>query len=666
MKQAVTKTKKILAVLMCIFMLGSFAVPLAGAEDAAKIVWSLENRDVVLNVPKDETPTETTLPEAACENGGAVKYVLCTDAAGANEINYPSITCETEKPVIKVYNAAKSFVLANGGEDGSCPIYIKAYSDSTSSVVIKALTLKNYTLNVKFLDNTSSLISETEVPYGLSAEKDAKAAEEKINVDYNQFMHYRFDGWDIVEGGESVEKIISDTVFAPVIEGEEHNFKNVETVKEASCTETGVEKLSCDCGYSYEREIPKTDHKWIVDEEGKEIDHVIVPATCENGGSETGTCSVCGKVEITTDALGHDWQVKTQFKAATCTENGTKEEQECTRCHKTIGGGVIPAPGHVEEVIAAVPAGCLTEGLTEGKKCSVCGETLLKQETVPAIGYHIEAIDEEKAPTCTEVGYTQGSHCSVCNEVFVPQKEIPALGHIKVVDVEAKAETCTEDGCTEGWHCEREGCGEKVESTVVEKHHLNVVVDKATTATCTEDGLSEGSHCEACGSVIVAQTVVEEKLGHIWFVDSVAVDATCTKTGLTEAGHCEREGCGYKEEATEVPCLPHSYVIAEGKEDIPATCTETGLKAERVCENCGATLDEEVIDALGHIDENNDNACDRCGAEITHIDPSANCSCICHSDNVFKKFLWSKILLPIIKFLGVERFCKCGIEHWSK
>lgn len=33
------------------------------------------------------------------------------------------------------------------------------------------------------------------------------------------------------------------------------------------------------------------------------------------------------------------------------------------------------------------------------------------------------------APTCTETGLTEGSHCSVCGEVIVAQEVVPALGH---------------------------------------------------------------------------------------------------------------------------------------------------------------------------------------------------------------------------------------------
>ena len=39
------------------------------------------------------------------------------------------------------------------------------------------------------------------------------------------------------------------------------------------------------------------------------------------------------------------------------------------------------------------------------------------------------AVDPAVEPTCTSSGLTQGSHCSACGEVLVAQRVVPALGH---------------------------------------------------------------------------------------------------------------------------------------------------------------------------------------------------------------------------------------------
>ena len=57
------------------------------------------------------------------------------------------------------------------------------------------------------------------------------------------------------------------------------------------------------------------------------------------------------------------------------------------------------------------------------KTCSICGET-----EGEALG-HTEVLDASKAPTCTEKGLTEGKHCSVCGEIIVAQSPVDALGH---------------------------------------------------------------------------------------------------------------------------------------------------------------------------------------------------------------------------------------------
>ena len=89
---------------------------------------------------------------------------------------------------------------------------------------------------------------------------------------------------------------------------------------------------------------------------------------------------------------------------------------------------------HQEELVKGKAATCTETGLTDGKKCSVCQETLVAQEEIPALG-HTEEKVEAKAPTCTEEGNVAYTHCSVCDKNFdLEGKElenvvVDALGH---------------------------------------------------------------------------------------------------------------------------------------------------------------------------------------------------------------------------------------------
>ncbi|MBQ9879141.1 MAG: dockerin type I repeat-containing protein [Clostridia bacterium] len=87
---------------------------------------------------------------------------------------------------------------------------------------------------------------------------------------------------------------------------------------------------------------------------------------------------------ITVGAHQHEYSYVVT-KEATCQEEGERSGL-CTICLNYITE-TIPKTDHTPETVAATPATCTTDGLTEGTKCSVCGEWIKAQETVPATGH---------------------------------------------------------------------------------------------------------------------------------------------------------------------------------------------------------------------------------------------------------------------------------------
>ena len=252
----------------------------------------------------------------------------------------------------------------------------------------------------------------------------------------------------------------------------------------------------CECGAEDPNYVPPHTHVWS-------------EATC----TEPQKCE-CGETQG--EALGHTPAdtVEENRVEATCTEKGHYDSVVyCSVCKAELSREEVEIPviAHTEETVAAKDPTCTETGLTEGKKCSVCGEILVEQTEVPALGHDIVA-DEAKAPTCTETGLTAGEHCSRCDHK-IAQEEVPALGHDIVAD-EAKAPTCTETGLTAGEHCSR--CDQKIAQEEVPALGHDIVADEAKAPTCTETGLTTGEHCSRCDHKVAQEEV--PALGHT-FVD---------------------------------------------------------------------------------------------------------------------------------------------------
>lgn len=97
---------------------------------------------------------------------------------------------------------------------------------------------------------------------------------------------------------------------------------------------------------------------------------------------------------------------------------------------------------------------------------------------------------------------------------------------------------------------------------------------------------------------------------------------TCTETGIADSYLCECgrlfEDATAENEITAPAVLPikeHTEVVDAA---VAPTCTEDGLTQGKHCSSCGVVfVAQEAQAALGHVDENGDNKCDREGCGIT-------------------------------------------------
>lgn len=267
------------------------------------------------------------------------------------------------------------------------------------------------------------------------------------------------------------------------------------------------------------------------------------------------------KPEVTTTAHVHSEKVLEAVEA-TCTETGLTEGKKCTTCGQvTVPQQVVPAKGHTDEIVDAVAATCTSIGLTEGKKCSVCDVTLVAQEIVPAKG-HTEADVAAVPATCTQQGLTAGKKCSVCDTILAGQTLTPALGH-----TEGEAATCTTaQTCTV--------C--KAELAPAKGHTWGTEVTTVTAATCAVDGKGTVK-CTACDAT--KEEVIPATGEHTWDAGVITVAPSCADgKRLHTCSVCN----GTKEEA-----IPGNGQHVYGEEIVvaPNTCITTGYKS-KTCTVC--------------------------------------------------------------------------------
>ena len=155
--------------------------------------------------------------------------------------------------------------------------------------------------------------------------------------------------------------------------------------------------------------------------------------TWDEGWSHDATehwrvCSVCGeKGDVAEHAGG----------TATCSSEAT-----CETCGEEYGK-LDPSRHEHTETLAAKAATCTDDGLTEGSKCTDCGEVLVEQKAVPASGHKGGTATCSKKATCETCGEEYGG--------------LDPSRHETLEHVAAKAATTEAEGNVEYWRCT--GCG---------------------------------------------------------------------------------------------------------------------------------------------------------------------------------------------------------------
>ncbi|MDO4381108.1 MAG: leucine-rich repeat protein [Clostridia bacterium] len=446
----------------------------------------------------------------------------------------------------------------------------------------------------------------------------------------------------------------------------DHTFGDWEIAKEATCTEKGELTRTCSvCKKTETAPIAAKKHTAGVPVKENEIS-----ATCKEEGSYDSVvyCSVC-KAELNrekrtvpkTDLHTPSEAVKENEVPATCKAEGSYDSVVyCSVCKTELSRKNVKTDklAHTEEILPAVPATCTETGLTEGKKCSVCGEILVSQNEVQMTAHTFGEWKITTPATCKNEGEKTRT-CTVCEKVTETEKiAVNPENHAGGTETKNEIVPTCKEGYTGDTYCL--GCGKLIAtgSNVKnpEKHDGGTEIRGTKAATCTEEGYTGDTYCLGCGKLIATGSS-SRKTDHDFGEWEIVTASTCTEEGL-EKRVCKNDET-HVEERT-ISAKGHTSETVGAKD---ATCTEDGYTGDSVCKTCNATLETgKVIAAKGHVDEDGDSVCDVCKKELSPETPEAPCDCACHQKG-FKK-LWFKICLFFQMLFDKNRVCKCGVWHY--
>ena len=283
------------------------------------------------------------------------------------------------------------------------------------------------------------------------------------------------------------------------------------------------------------------------------------------------------------------------------------------------------------ESIPAVPATCTESGLTEGTKCSDCGEILVEQEEVAALGHTEEVIPGTPA-TFDEAGTTDGVKCGVCGMILVAQEEAPILDYnegivpISVLTAtagdwqkgyeatEGPAELVLDDNFSTIWHTDWYGTSranhwiqfELSESYIVDGLRLKPRQSGGENGIITQYEIQVSNDGENFETVAEGNweadrnwKVVEFEGQNVKYVRLVALDGV-TDQSYVFASAAEIRLTGVKDDSAH----EHSYTAVV----TAPTCTEGGYTTY-TC-TCGDSYTADETPALGH--DWNGTVCSRC------------------------------------------------------
>ncbi len=215
-----------------------------------------------------------------------------------------------------------------------------------------------------------------------------------------------------------------------------------------------------------------------------------------------------------------------QTTDSTCTQAGVKKTT-CPDCNYSKEETIAKKAHNSNTTIPAVAPTCTTTGLTEGKKCSVCGTITVAQQVVPMLPHpYVYAATTE--PTLTSTGVLTGI-CSVCGGTTTVT--LPVLNTTDYSYTVLDGGTCVASGIERyTWKNTEYGTFYFDVITEATANHSYDTGTVTTPPTCSTTGVRTYS-CTLCGSTKMEPIAIDPN-AHNWDSGKVTLLPTPTQTGV--------------------------------------------------------------------------------------------------------------------------------------
>lgn len=380
------------------------------------------------------------------------------------------------------------------------------------------------------------------------------------------------------------------------------------------------------------------------------------------------TLAVCASAAIAEECKkgDHDW---TAWVTVDLNADGTLHQMRKCACGEEDFRDFHEECAEFEEVIPAVAPTCTTTGLTEGKKCAICGAIHVEQEVVPALGHALAYTAAVEG--CHTAGMKEYWYCAGCDTHFSDAKAEYPVAYLSLATeptVELgfvpAAEACHKAGIKAYWQCpacdsvfaDVEGTPDAVKTT---RKDLEIPADTELVhyeaqAACHANGYNEYWYCPDCegyftdaaGTQITnsKNIVVPGDLSKL--VYTAKVEPTATVDGMNEYWYCAGCDCYFTDAEGKMNIARLSLVIpATGATEhvhtiahVPATeaCHVPGSAEFWYCTDptCEIVFADEALTQV----TNRKNLETPAVVELQHIEAVA----ACHANGYLEHWYCSK------------------------